>query len=119
MQPTAPDLNVTVIRAVLADQHGGLTHASIVPIAEGGDFQTVRVDEALIFRFPRDEPMAAWPRREIAVPRHYTEPADPHLFECHGFYARRGALEQFALLFTGASDTLLDLLLTQLRYAFT
>ena len=112
MQPTAPDLNVTVIRAVLADQQGGLTHASIVPIGEGGDFQTVRVDEALIFRFPRDEPMAAWPR-------HYTAPADPHLFECPGFYARRGALEQFALLFTGASDTLLDLLLTQLRYAFT
>lgn len=51
--------------------------------------------------------------------RHYSAAVDAHLFERAGFYARCGALEQLVLLFTGASDAPLDLLLTQLRYAFT
>ncbi len=67
MPPTTSDFSVTAMRALLAEQFPGLARAGIVPIAEGGDFQTVRVDEALIFRFPRDERTAARLRREIAV----------------------------------------------------
>jgi len=301
MQPTTPNLSITAIRAMLAEQFPDLASTRITPIAEGGDFQTLRVDDALIFRFSRDEHTAARLRREIAalpalrpalpiaipaythigapsprspypcggypllpgvsgervrpgpralgtvarqmgaflsslhtypteqigaplpvrpmpdaaallgritahasllrsavpgaltpamqpylrgavevptpwpfppvlchtdlkgehvlvsedggrvlgildwsdlarcdpatdvrgvwiwlgeafvadVLRHYTAPADPHLFERAGFYARCGALEQLVLRFTGASDAPLDLLLTQLRYAFT
>src|SRR5689334_4628815 len=67
MLPITPDLSVAAIRAMLAKQFPDLALASVVPIAEGGDFQTVRVGEALIFRFPRDERTAARLRREIAV----------------------------------------------------
>src|SRR5689334_2668964 len=58
MQPTTPNLSITAIRAMLSEQFPDLALTDIIPIAEGGDFQTVRVDDALIFRFSRDEPTA-------------------------------------------------------------